>query len=75
MARAKNHDNTGLPDGFSYLEPPRTPQQQADELLRVHQLSRHFAEAILRDRTEVLRDYEDTIAFERYLAELEWDRS
>jgi hypothetical protein len=47
----------------------RNSQEEADALLTAHQQAR-----ILRDRTEALRDYQDTIAFERYLAELEWDR-
>jgi hypothetical protein len=62
MARAKDAYNTY-----------RNSQEEADALLTAHQQNR-LARAILRDRTEALQDYADTIAFERYLAELE-DRS
>jgi hypothetical protein len=55
-------------------KPYTTSQEEADALLTAHQQNR-IARAVLRARTEALQDYEDTIAFERYLAELAWERS
>jgi hypothetical protein len=44
MAKAKNHDTTGLPPGFSYMEPPASYEPDRYDLklmmLRLQQLLR-----------------------------------
>jgi hypothetical protein len=56
MARANNHDSTGLPPGFTYLDPPADwPRSQWDDPLRLKLMALSFRLLLVGDRLGLLR--------------------